>query len=276
VGKNNDFMEKFTLQAFLTLSGFSAASGLVYHKKTLFVIADNSGFLYQYEMKTKKLIKHALLENAQDFTPKKDKLDFESITRKGNELHILGSGSKRNRCQKIVFNLNSHTIQYFDHAALYSKIIKETNISEEDFNLEGALYYKKNLFLFQRGNGKKAKNGIIKITPSQKISFKEIPLPKIQNIAASFTDAILVKDQIFFLASAEDSQSTYLDGEVLGSIFGVLNVKTFEIEKTIQITSHQKFEGLTFYKKEKDKTWFLLCEDNDTEQPETTIYKLEI
>ncbi|KOY88264.1 hypothetical protein AD998_17070 [bacterium 336/3] len=269
-------MEKFTLQVFLTLTGFSAASGLVYYKQNLFVIADNSGFLYQYEMKTKKITHHALTENPQHFTPKQDKLDFEAITKKGNELHIFGSGSKRNRCQKFVFDLNSNETQNFDLTTLYDKITKDTKISEEELNIEGALYYKKNLFLFQRGNGKEAKNGIIKVTSSQKISFKQIDLPKINNVSASFTDAILVKDKIYFLASAEDSQSTYLDGKVLGSIFGVLNTETFEIEKTIQITTHQKFEGLTFYKKEKDKMQFLLCEDNDTEQLETTIYKLEI
>lgn len=269
-------METFTLQVFLTLSGFSAASGLVYYKQNLFVIADNSGFLYQYEVKTKKIIHHALVENPQHFIPKKDKLDFEAITRKGSELHIFGSGSKRNRCQKIIFNLRSNETQNLDLTIFYDKIIKETKISEEDFNIEGALYYNKNLFLFQRGNGKEAKNGVVKVSPSQKISFKHIDLPKINNVSASFTDAILVNGKIYFLASAEDSQSTYADGKVLGSIFGVLNAKSLEIEKTIQISPHQKFEGITFYKKEKDKMQFLLCEDNDTELSEAIIYKLEI
>ncbi|MCU0439559.1 MAG: hypothetical protein MUC49_16830 [Raineya sp.] len=269
-------MEKFTLQIFLTLSGFSAASGLVYHKDNLFVIADNSGFLYQYKLKTNLLTHHPLITNPQHFTPKQDKLDLEAITRKGNALHIFSSGSKKNRCQKFIFNLNSKETQNTDLTNLYEKIIKETKISEEELNLEGALYYRKSLFLFQRGNGQKAKNGIIKVTPSEKISFIQIDLLKINNVSASFTDAILVEDKIYFLASAEDSQSTYLDGKVLGSIFGILNTKTFEIEKTIQITTHQKFEGLTFYKKENDKMQFLLCEDNDTEQLETTIYKLEI
>ena len=254
------------LQVFLTLSGFSAASGLVYHQKHLFVIADNSGFLYQYNLKTNLLIHHPLITNPQHFTPKQHKLDFEVITKKGNELHIFSSGSKKNRCQKIIFNLNSKETQNTDLNNFYEKIIRETKISEEELNLEGALYYKRSLLLLQRGNGKKAKNGIIKVTPSERISFKQINLPQINGVSASFTDAILVKD----------SQSTYLDGKVLGSILGILDAKNLEIEKTIQISTHQKFEGLTFYKNKKDKMQFLLCEDNDTEQLETTIYKLEI
>lgn len=269
-------MEKFTLTAFLTLSGLGAASGLVYHSNSIYIIADNSSFLYQYQTKDKKLISHKLVENAQNVIEKKEKLDLEAITKKGNELHVYGSGSKKNRCQNFIFNLENQNLQNINIALLYKKISKQTEITSEDLNIEGALYQGKNLLLFQRGNGKKAQNGIVKITPTERIAFVEINLPKIKNVAASFTDAVLIKDKIYFLAAAENSNSTYLDGEVVGSIFGVLNAKTFAVEKTVQITTNQKFEGLTFYKKNKNKLQFLLCEDNDTDALETTIYLLEI
>ena len=99
-------------------------------------------------------------------------------------------------------------------------------------------------------------------------------MPKIKHVETSFTDAILVEDKIYFLATAEDTTSTYYDGEILGSIIGRMNSGTFEIEFTQKITDIHKFEGLTLYNRTKDKIEFLLCEDNDSEVLESTIYKL--
>lgn len=269
-------MEKFTLTVFFTLSGLGAASGLVYQKNSLYIIADNASFLYQYKIKSKQLTQHKLIENAQNNTPKKEKLDLEAITKKGDELHIFGSGSKKNRSQKFVFNTKTQIVQSIDQSELYKKIVKETSISSSELNLEGALYFNQNLIVFQRGNGEKSQNGVIKITPKQKINYTPINLPKIKNVATTFTDAILVQDKIYFLASAEASNSTYNDGEVLGSIFGVLNAKTFQVEKTILVSTTQKFEGITFYKKTKHSIQFLLCQDNDTNHLESVIYLLEV
>jgi hypothetical protein len=86
----------------------------------------------------------------------------------------------------------------------------------------------------------------------------------------------LVDDKIYFLSTAEDTQSTYDDGEILGSFIGRIDLKTMKIDFTQKITSTNKFEGLTFYQKSNDKIEFLLCEDNDTELLETKIYKLAI
>ena len=54
--------------------------------------------------------------------------------------------------------------------------------------------------------------------PEQPQGFVTVKLPKISNVEFTFTDAILVDNFIYFLASAEDTISTYEDGEVLGSI----------------------------------------------------------
>jgi hypothetical protein len=78
------------------------------------------------------------------------------------------------------------------------------------------------------------------------------------------------------LATAEDTESTYDDGEVLGSLIGRINLKTMKIDFTQKISSTHKFEGLTLYTDSKEKIEFLLCEDKDTEVLETDIYKLTI
>ena len=267
-------MEKIELSAFLNISGVGAASGIVYHNNSLYIISDNSGFLYQYQLQNNNLLKHPLTQNANQNIVKKLKPDFESITLKSNELHIFGSGSTLNRNRQFIFNTETNHIQENNLTDLYQKIKTTLDIQDDELNIEGAFYRDETLYLFHRGNGQKAKNGIIIIDTA--IQFKTIQLPKIKHIETTFTDAILVENKIYFLACAEDTLSTYDDGEVLGSIIGCMNLDNFKIEFTHQISNNQKFEGLTLYQKTNSETIFLLCEDNDTEELESTIYKLII
>jgi hypothetical protein len=269
-------MQKFQLSAFLNISGLGAASGLVYTNHLLYIISDSSGFLYEYSIEKNVLNKHSLIKNASENIPKKLKPDFEAITLKENNLHIFGSGSTQNRNRSVVFNLNNNTILENDLSSLYQKIKTITSITNDDLNIEGALFFYQELFLFQRGNGANAQNGIIIIDQNQDIVFKTFTLPKIKHIETSFTDAILVDNKIYFLAAAEDTTSTYEDGEVLGSIIGCIDIATFQIDFSLQITDQHKFEGLTLYKKTSNSIEFLLCEDNDTEELNSIIYQLEI
>ena len=78
-------MTNFLLQNFDTINGLGATSGLIYLNQDLFLIGDNSGFLYKYNIENKNLFKFPILENAIDNIEKKDKPDFESITLKNNK-----------------------------------------------------------------------------------------------------------------------------------------------------------------------------------------------
>ena len=276
-------MQKFQLSEYLKISGIGSASGIVFTNQSLYIISDNAGYLYQYDLESDKLVKHPIIENPSENIAKNSKPDFESITQKGNELHIFGSGSTQNRNKNIVFNITNQEIQENDLSEMYQNIKKTIPISNEELNIEGALFHNEKLYLFQRGNGANAKNGIIII--SNNIHFQTIQLPKIKHVETSFTDAILINNKIYFLASAEDTISTYDDGEVLGSIIGCIDVETFKIDFTIQISNSHKFEGLTLFKNsdpsdseqaKQSHLEFLLCEDNDTEELETKIYKLII
>lgn len=274
-------MEKFILTVFFKIAGIGSASGIVYQNNSLFIISDNSGFLYEYNIQSVSLKQHALIENSTENILKKNKPDFEAITLKGNELHIFGSGSTEKRNRKLIFNTQSLHTSEVNLASLYQRIKSETHISDDDLNIEGALYYKDDLYLFQRGNGANSKNGIAIVknfngSSNSNIQFQAIQLPKIKHVEATFTDAILVENKVYFLASAEDTTSTYNDGEVLGSIIGCMNIKNFKIEFTYQISDKHKFEGLTLSKNTKGEIEFLLCEDNDKEHLESSIYKLVV
>ena len=272
-------MEPFTIELLYKIIGLGSASGLIYKDNSLFVISDNSSFLYEYHIPENQLSKIKLLENAQENIPKKDKFDFESIALKGNEMHLFGSGSTSKREKRITYNLETREVLEKSLSKLYKSLKETTSISDDELNIEGTLFYNEKWFLFQRGNGVNSRNGIFKIKSLEIESHSElfeVRLPKIKHVETSFTDAILVEDKIYFLATAEDTTSTYDDGEILGSLIGRMDSQTFEIEFTQKISDTHKFEGLTLYNKTETQIQFLICEDNDSDLLETNIYKLTL
>ncbi|KAB1155025.1 DUF6929 family protein [Flavobacterium luteum] len=275
-------MEKFTLELLYQIIGIGSASGLIYKDNTLLVIGDNSGFLYEYTINSKNLKRIPLVENPLENTPKKDKNDFEAITRFQDQIYVFGSGSTENRNKMIQIDATTkQVVSTTNLKDLYLAMQNFGKIKSEDFNLEGAIYDGERWFLFNRGNGSKAKNVVFTIqgknlTNDYTILSNNFKLPKIKGVPTSFTDAILVDDKIYFLASAEDTTSTYDDGDVLGSIIGSIDINTMKIDFTKKISKTQKFEGITLYQKSKNQIEFLLCEDIDTEELVSSIYKLKI
>ena len=268
-------MTKFELKPFLTIEGVGAASGLVYHQEKLFIIGDNSGFLYEYNLENKKLQSFPLVKNALNLTPKKIKEDFESITLHNGSLQIFGSGSTKKRDKQIGFSLADNSITKLSAKNLYKKFLETAMISDKDLNIEGAVFHNDKQYFFQRGNGEQSTNGIF-IVSGDDIEFKSIALPIILGLQCGFTDAIVHDDKCYFLATAENTNSTYFDGEIMGSIFGCLNLDTFIIEYAVQIASTEKMEGITFYKSDDKTITFLICEDNDIEELKSNIYELTI
>jgi hypothetical protein len=270
-------MEQFQLQVFLNIIGISTASGILYHDENLYLIADNSTYLYEYNLKINSLNKIPLSENPQENIEKKEKLDYECITKKGNKLYILGSGSTDNRKILTTYYLKKREYINKDLSNTFDTIMKTGNISKDDLNIEGLIMTANELYFFQRGNGKTGKNGIFYINElKDEKKFVSIELPKIKHVNATFTDAVLVGENIYFLAAAEDTTSTYLDGEVLGTLIGKINVTTFEVLETQLISEKNKFEGISFYEETGNEITFLLSEDNDATDGNTNIYKLSI
>ena len=272
-------MEKFQLSVLFKIIGIGSASGLLYHNDLLYIISDNSTYLYEYNIPNEKLNKIPLVDYPQENIPKKDKPDFESISFLENKLYILGSGSTESRNKVVRYKLTSKKHSEKDFRIIFQDIKTQLEIKDEELNIEGLIQQNNIMYLFQRGNGINSKNGIIYSNEDiENRVFKFVPfdLPKIKNVSSTFTDAILIDEAIYFLASAENTTSTYDDGEVLGSIIGTIDLKTMKLTNSIQISNQHKFEGLTLYKKTATQIELLLCEDNDSEVLETNIYKLVI
>ncbi len=270
-------MDKFQLSLLYTINGIGATSGLIFKDNYLYMISDNSSFLYEYQIAEKQLNKIELFENSQENIAKKDKLDFESITLFNNKLYLFGSGSTKKRDHRFIYNLESKEIKEKDLSKLYKKLKDFASISDDELNIEGAIIDNENYYFFQRGNGENSKNGLfIYNKATKRIQFTLMKLQKINDIEATFTDAILVENTVYFLAAAENTTSTYNDGEVLGSFIGSFNLKDLEIHFIQKISGTNKFEGLTLYNKSETEIEFLVCEDNDTEELVSGIYKLTL
>ena len=270
-------MEKFQLSILFKIVGIGSASGLLYQNDRLYIISDTSTYLYEYTIAEQKLNKIALLENSQENIPKKSKPDFESIALFDDYIAVLGSGSTVDRNAIVLYSPKSKEIKIQSMNFVYSMIKSQHFFKDDELNIEGFITRDNVSYFFQRGNGLSGKNGIIYGDNTNKVTqynFVAFDLPKINNVAATFTDAIVVDDKIYFLASAEDTTSTFYDGEIMGSIIGTINLKTMTLESNIQISDCHKFEGLTLFKKTATQIEFLLCDDNDSRLLESTIYKL--
>jgi hypothetical protein len=258
-------MEKFTLEILFQIIGIGSASGLIYQDNSLFIIGDNSGYLYEYNIDNSDLKKHEIIANPTENIAKNLKPDFESITHHNDTVYIFGSGSTDQRNKMIEFDLKNKTkIATNNLTDFYAVMQNFSGIKPEDFNLEGAIFDGENWYLFNRGNGKTNKNAIFTIHAKNlgeefSLISVDYKLPKIKGVRSSFTDAILVDNKIYFLATAEDTKSTYTDGEILGSFIGQIDLKTMKIDYTKKISTTNKFEGLTLYKKSNNTIEFLLC-----------------
>ncbi|NHN25063.1 hypothetical protein FIA58_005165 [Flavobacterium jejuense] len=270
-------MEKFQLQLFQEIIGIGSASGILYHNNLLFIISDNSSFLYELNLDNDHFEKHALDNNPQENIPKKDKPDFEAINLKDNTIIILSSGSTEKRNKGKIFDLKFKKSKTVDYTKLFDRFKKLTSLSKEELNIEGLINTSEKTYFFQRGNSIHAANGIFildEITNS--LTFKAITLPALNGIESSFTDAILVTENIYFLAAVENTISTYDDGEILGTFLCKMRLDDFVITKTLFLSEKHKFEGITLYQQNETLLTFLLCEDNDDEQLKSKIYKLTI
>ncbi|MHA3788059.1 DUF6929 family protein [Flavobacterium hauense] len=279
-------MQKFQLELFLHIIGIGSASGLLLNGTNLYLVSDNSHILYDYNLTDKKLDKiniapqgyNGPLENV----PKKEKADYEALTSIGEELYLFGSGSTAKRNTILHVDAQSKKVHPpIDATELYLAMQDFGEINPDNFNIEAVANDGSNWYVFNRGNGPKGQNGVFTMTgdineTAFQFVYNEVKLPKINGAPSSFTDAIFVDDKLYFLAAAEKTTSTYKDGEVAGTLIGRMDPESMEVEFTEVISTKNKFEGITLFKKNGNKLEFLLCEDTDSDAAESDIYKLTL
>ena len=248
-------------------------------KHHVYTISDDKAHLYVYNKKKKEVDKVDLNPEVKSkHITKKDKPDFEAITKFDNHLYILGSGSKENRFDLISYNIKTKEVQNDNYSFLLDEFLKVSNLSKKDFNIEGIITDGHCTYFFNRGNGPAGVNGIYRVggkindLRGKTIDFFPITLPKINNETTTFSDAILVDGKVLFTATVESKSTTQFNGEIKGSIIGELDLARMEVIRWQKISDDKKIEGLALYKESGKNYTLYLCEDNDDDSNKASIY----
>ncbi|MFV0199035.1 hypothetical protein OBK01_12600 [Empedobacter falsenii] len=269
----------FILKILIVINGLGAASGLVVDKRYVYTISDDNPHLFVYDKKKKEVEKINLNpEVKSEGSHKKDKPDFEAITKYKDHLYILGSGSKENRFDLISYNLKTKQVENETYRDLFEKFLSVSKLSKKDFNIEGIITDGHCTYFFNRGNGPAAANGIYRVggalndLKNKPIDYYPITLPKLNNEITTFSDAIMVDGKILFTATVESKSTTQFNGEIKGSIIGELDLAIMEVTRWQKISDDKKIEGLALYKESRKNYTLYLCEDNDDDSKNASIY----
>ncbi|GAB2695170.1 hypothetical protein GCM10011495_09150 [Hymenobacter frigidus] len=234
-----------TIHSEIILPGLSSASGIEIIGDTAYVIGDDSPYLYQLDATTLASTGRVPLFDATGFAtgriPKPEKPDLECLValtwpdgRPG--LLLLGSGSLPTRARGWFVPTESPQVpEAVDLTALYDALRAQLP-SCVVLNLEAAATTATELLLFQRTVGR-ADAALLFVLPlAAVLDFLQgnapVPaahqlvfeLPLIDGCPAGFSGATFVDNCLFVSASVENTADAVLDGEVLGSFVGVLDV----------------------------------------------------
>lgn len=263
----------YSLLLLFNLTGINAASGLQYQQDQLYIVSDNSPFLYHYNVAEERLDK-VLLDSTQqgELVAKKDKKDFEALCDVGDALVIVGSGSKPQRQDAFIYDKRNRNVRHVSLESIYQRMQEIGEVDKDNFNIEGLTYADGTWYFLNRGNGEKNQNVVFTVTGDENFVLHpetllahHIELPRIQNYTTGFSDGVIVDGRLFFIATAEESASTYHDGENKGSYMSYINLNDWKLGPTNLLTDTKKLEGLALYEQSADTISFVLCEDPDDE-----------
>lgn len=234
----------------------SAASGLVKYQNKFYVVSDDENNLIELDQGKENLYQIFTDYLPEDHVERKlKKADLESLCISGNTLYGFPSGSTENRVKGFSYDLVNKMMKTIDHSSLY----KNLNAHFSELNIEGSIFVDDEFWLFQRGNGSTAENGIIIL--DRNFNFKnchKIELGFLNTIPLGFTDACYFNGEVYFLAVAENTSSTYDDGKFEGAVLGKLSLKK-QILNQRTLPSLYKPEGLWV---EGEKIYFVTDADD--------------
>lgn len=224
----------------------------------------------------------------------------------GEILIALGSGSTARRESVAIVNAagyagNTEPLARIVQAASFYRCLRNrADFSGSELNIEGAvLLDDERLVLFQRGNGAPraglaAVNSTCEVPwpglwryllaeghepPPEPHSIVNYDLGAIADVPLTFTDATMSPNPgvLLYVASAEDSPDTYLDGEVAGTGIGTIAVGVLQWGLLLGEDGQclrEKAEGLAFSRTAPDRLF--VCIDPDDPSRPTELCEVEL
>jgi len=239
------------------VSAIPSTSGIECYKGKIYVVSDDSPWLFEldsnWQLKNKLTLKEYTLD-ANGRVPKADKPDYEALTIDENKIIVLGSGSKSpQRDFGYIIDIKSNEITEIVLTSFYSELKKLANIpAEKEINIEALVATKKYMFIFHRGNN--SENTAFRITKEEfysyfnntltsfpKVDILKFNLPSLSNAlgqeyVSGFSGACYFaeKDALLLTSSVETTGDAYNDGQILGSFIAYLPLKEFSDGKDLR------------------------------------------
>lgn len=236
----------------LSNSQITAASSLLNIGGRIFVCSDDQYSIYEYTDHGWK--KFHWNEKPNGPLQKKLKPDFEALIQVDAEtILMMPSGSKTNRTEVIYFNINKHSFTSLDLSHFFSKI--------PSINLEGGAKIGEHLILMNRGVRNQPSSLITAHAQTFSIlNIVNIDFGDIGGQPLHGSELCMDEGQLFSLAVAEDSDNSYDDGEILGSVLCQIDWMSGKVVSRQIFPFKIKTEGLCPYKNE----WLVVTDPDGT------------
>lgn len=230
-------------------------------------------------------------------TVKQTKLDWECFASFSDSIHehiwAFGSGSKKNKRDSGIYWLDGVPSK-MSLDKLYEYLQMKVQLSERDWNIEGAACSKNAIYLLNRRPSlliwmpMDEWMRFIQIGELPKtVNYTTIVLPKINNFSAGLSGATFdsKRNSIFFTSSVEVTDDPVRDGEILGSFVGEIKLSEpsrFEWISRLQDDSSNfmvtKLESICIppQKKNTPTTLFRCTSDNDDGTSQLLHIEVEI
>jgi hypothetical protein len=235
---------------------------------------------------------------------KKYKLDLEACcaleTRDGLRLIAFGSGSKRRRTRIVSIDRwerESPRVRLVAARRLYESLSRTPDFAGSDMNIEGALAFPTVIRLFGRGNGRRRGelvpvNATCELSRRSLLSFVDSPgspsprpravvqftLGEIDGFPLGFTDATHYRGRVLYTAAAEASKDATEDGEVSGSVIGVLPARGAPRHALLRSARgkplREKVEGIAAVPGVRDRVYVVMDPDDPTRPSELCEVRL--
>ena len=279
------------------ISGVPSASGIELIGPVAYVISDDAPFVYLLDATTLAVLAQVQLFQSAEFStgriPKSTKPDIEALTAltwPNGQAGVLamGSGSTPARETGWFVSVSGGAPQQVTLAPLYA-LLRAQLAPGAVLNLEAAATSATEMLLFQRTVGATGGALLFRLPLAATLRFlagtgpaptvarpQLFPVPTIDGRPAGFSGATFVEDRLFVTASVEDTADAVLDGPVLGSFVGVLDIE----QKTGTFARlawgdgrayHGKVEGLAMRRALGPGRWELLLVTDDDAGGSTAV-----
>ncbi len=242
---------QLTITETQSLANIPSGSGLQKAGTGYYVVGDDAPFLYCLDSSFKVTSKIPLVDTlsfAAGRMEKSEKPDFEAMEQVGeNELVIFGSGSKSPQRDLFVRVLleDSPRVEKHSLTPFYRQLKSLPAFKDSELNIEAVAHHNGQLFLFNRNpallvrfNYSTFLNYLKGTAPLPALHVTPFSLPKIRGVEAGFSGATILpaESKIIFTATAEATQNAYADGEIRGSIVGLINLTDGAVAATFEYT----------------------------------------